>query len=75
VVVFNLKKEPTSVKSSSIKALLVRPIAEIHKDFKLFFLKSETNKTLCEPADFVDLEVNIDDEYFLEPYVENLTPW
>jgi hypothetical protein len=36
---------------------------------------ADNNKTLCEPKDFVDVSVNVDDEYFLEPYVENFTPW
>ncbi len=35
---------------------------------------SDNNKTLCEPKDFVDLSVNVDDEYFFEPYEENFTP-
>ena len=41
-----------------------------------FFLKSpDTDEALCEPKDFVDAIVNVEDEYFLEPYVENVVPW
>jgi hypothetical protein len=30
---------------------------------------------LCEPKDFVNASISVEDEYFLEPDLENDEPW
>ena len=40
----------------------------------LLLFEPDDKKEVCIPKDFVDLIVDVDDEYFLEPYVENSTP-
>ena len=58
------------------KKVAVTDLTPAPQPTQTFYLKSpDTDEALCEPKDFVDAIVNVEDEYFLEPYVENVVPW
>ena len=61
--------------AKKVAATPLTPTTQRHNQLKLFLKSPDTDEALCEPKDFVDAIVNVEDEYFLEPYVENVVPW
>ena len=72
---YQMKRKTLELNYFPLVIWLTNPESLIIKPIKKSGTFLDDNKTLCEPKDFVDLSVNVDDEYFLEPYVENFTPW